>query len=277
MNFRYAIAVFLAITHLARGDDAAGEDADPLPRPSVFLSQAGADGDEDDGPVSVEELMHSVVATLPREPLHIKGSFWVRRRRGIAVTERDFEMHVHWGAEPSTARYVILGERSGKPIEEMRLVRQRGRPALWRYRKGDPLAEHPLPDLYASMHGTDLSWMDLSLSFLWWPGGKITGSERVRGYRCHVVEIPAPARPATAEPPSKQDYAKVRLWIENKHRMLLQAEGFDAAGRRLRRLWVRSVRKIDERWMIKDMEVQSYPAIHRTKLTIHEAKASDPS
>jgi hypothetical protein len=30
------------------------------------------------------------------------------------------------------------------------------------------------------------------------------------------------------------------------------------------------LKKIDDRWMIKDLEIQGFPAVHRTKLTVRE-------
>jgi hypothetical protein len=56
--------------------------------------------------------------------------------------------------------------------------------------------------------------------------------------------------------------------------MLLRAEGLAADGRVIRRLWVKSVKKINDRWMVKDLEVQQTPSPHRTKLTIHDVEAS---
>jgi hypothetical protein len=52
--------------------------------------------------------------------------------------------------------------------------------------------------------------------------------------------------------------------------MLLQAEALDPGGKAVRRLWVRSVKKINERWIIKDLEVEGFPAEHRTRLDVRD-------
>jgi hypothetical protein len=97
-----------------------------------------------------------------------------------------------------------------------------------------------------------------------------------------VVDVPAPTNgpavaagkdAAAAGTGAGRPYARVRLWIEENLRVLLQAEGYDARGEAIRRLWVQSCKKINDRWMIKEMEVQGYPEIHRTKLSIRDAKA----
>ena len=51
--------------------------------------------------------------------------------------------------------------------------------------------------------------------------------------------------------------------------MFLKAEGLDANGKQVRILWVKSFKKIHDRWMLKDMEIQSSP-LHRTKLVVRE-------
>jgi len=66
------------------------------------------------------------------------------------------------------------------------------------------------------------------------------------------------------------EYAVARLWIGKQQHLLLQAEGVDANGKVVRRLWVKSCKKIDEKWIVKEMEIQSYPVVHRTKLHILE-------
>ena len=54
-------------------------------------------------------------------------------------------------------------------------------------------------------------------------------------------EAPAPAG-------QTGPYVKVRLWIDEKLHMLLQAEGMDANGRQVRILWVKSFKKINDRY-----------------------------
>jgi hypothetical protein len=107
--------------------------------------------------------------------------------------------------------------------------------------------------------------LDLSLSFLWWRGGLVVGVEQVRGRPAIVVDVAPPVDQAP------DPYARVRLWIDEQARILLQAEGYGADGKAVRTLWVKSFKKIDDRWMVKDLEIQQYPAVHRTKLRVNDA------
>ncbi len=47
-----------------------------------------------------------------------------------------------------------------------------------------------------------------------------------------------------------------------------------ADGRVIRKLWVRAVQKVDERWIFKDLEVETTGTAHRTRL--HFDKVSFP-
>jgi hypothetical protein len=235
----------------------------------------GASQEEDSGaPPTAAELMREVRARLPREPLTITGQLQVRRRKGIVAGTLNMDMFLHLGAEPARARYTIR-DKEGNPLEQVTLTHvaagAAGAETRLAYAKGNPLAPADLPDPFRAIRGTDISWVDLTLSFLWWEGGSITNKEHVIGRSCYVVDIPAPPRTA-ASPQTGSPYAGARVWVDEKLRMILQAEGYDATRAPIRRLWVHSIKKIDERWMIKDMEVESCPAEHRTRLTVLDVK-----
>jgi hypothetical protein len=104
--------------------------------------------------------------------------------------------------------------------------------------------------------------MDLTMAFLWWRGGKITGMDSVKTVDCYVIEMNAP-------PTDKNTYASVKLWIGKKSHMMIQAEGYNAKHKKVRRLWIKSGQKIDGQWVIKDMEIQKYPKAQMTKLRVN--------
>jgi len=233
---------------------------------------------EDDEPpdLSAQRILERVVSGLPREPLTIQGLLIVRRRHGADERSLNFEMHLRWGATPATARYII-SDAFGRDLERLTVVRPQGSRPRFDYARGSPPVPADLPDLFSPIQESDLTWMDLTLSFLWWQGGSVTGAAEVRGRPCYVLDVPAPVAPSGQAVPGGWSseataYAGVRLWVDSALFMLLQAEGYDAEGTLLRRLWVKSFRKINDRWMIKDMEVQAYPAVHRTKLRIQEVE-----
>jgi hypothetical protein len=214
-------------------------------------------------PATAAELLRSVLDRLPAKPLKVSGEISIRKRHGIVERELLFNMALNWGAAPATALYVIR-DAFGSELEQMTVIRTPGSPPEYEYAAGNPPVRADLPSLGAPVQGTDFSWLDLSLSFLWWTSGRILGHEVVRGRQCYVVEV----RPS---PGDDCAYSSVRLWVDKEIRMMLQAEAYGKGGEPARKLWVRSVKRINDRWMIKDMDVESYPLAHRTKLTILEA------
>ncbi len=109
--------------------------------------------------------------------------------------------------------------------------------------------------------GTDVTWSDLSLDYLWWNDVSFDAEregETVHGQVCAVVVL-------------RQGARTVRAWIDRKTGALLQAEEFDG-DRRIRRLWGARLKKFGDRWMANVLEVETEGAGHRTKITVEELK-----
>jgi len=217
-------------------------------------------------------LLAEVVARLPQQPLRVHGDIIVRRRHGIVERSFKFDMRLSWGRDPSEASYTIR-DAFGRPLEEMTVRRSADGLPEYRYATGDPPAPAPTPDLFGPLQASDISWTDLSLSFLWWPNATVVATNEVRGRRCYVVEVSAPpsvAREADAGRPGA--YRRARLWIDAEILMLLQAEGYDMLGDCIRRLSVKSFKKINDEWMVKDLEFEELPEGPRTVLRVRNAE-----
>ena len=211
--------------------------------------------------ISADALLDDVLLRFPREPLDIHGEMIVRKRRGVELSRVAFNMVVDWGADPAQFRYRVLDDEGTVQRELVLQLHPGGCPEI-SGGQGESV------DLDSAIESTDLTWADLSLSFLWWRGGRIVGTDTAKGRDCYLVDVPAPAWGADST-----GYSRVRLWVDQSLHMLLRADAFDANDKHVRRLWVRSLKKMEGRWMIKDMEVQSYPPVQRTRLRIHSAKA----
>ena len=116
----------------------------------------------------------------------------------------------------------------------------------------------------APILGTDVTWSDLTLDYLWWDDVSFDGAregETVHGQVCAVVVL-------------KKGGRGVRAWIDRRTGALMQAEEFAAEGpaRPLRRLWGARLKKFGDRWMANVMEVETVGSGHRTKITVEELK-----
>ncbi len=223
-----------------------------------------ADLDPDEPPISADALLDDVLLRFPREPLDVHGEMIVRKRRGVELSRVVFSMVVDWGADPARFLYRVLDDEGAVQRELVLQLRPGGKPEIGGG-AGAPV------DLDSAIESTDLTWADLSLSFLWWRGGRIVGTDTAKGRDCYLVDVPAPGWGADST-----GYSRVRLWIDRSLHMLLRADAFDRNDKHVRSLWVRSIKKTEGRWMIKDMEVQGYPSIHRTRLRIHSVRTHEP-
>lgn len=220
-------------------------------------------------PASAIQIVQDVIARLPQDPLLIEGDLIKRKMHGVVLDTLRFEMLLAWGETPSRAQYTIR-DSFGADLEQLVLLRDADGALEAHYAAGNPLRPAAPPPLQQRIQNTDLTWEDLTLSFLWWPDARLAGKESVRSRPCNRIDLFAPptsvATNRPADPP--RPYAVVRAWFDEEAAMLLKAEARAATGEPLRTLWVRNFKKTNGRWMIRDLEVQSYPLIHRTRLHV---------
>ncbi len=216
----------------------------------------------EDEPPPAGALLLGVVEQLPPDPIRIAGELLVRRRRGVPVATYQVELIARWGARNPQSSYTIR-DAFGSVLEQLQIEHSET-PSI-QYAVGDPPVPASIQSLARPVQQSDISWMDLTLSFLWWTDARHEGSDSVRGFECYVIRVYPPEGLATP-------YRSVRLWIGRQAGMMMQAEGLDHNEKPVRRLWVRSVRKMEDSWMIKDMEFQHYPAVQRTRFHIDEVK-----
>jgi len=209
-------------------------------------------------------LLSGVVAVLPDIPLVVQGDLRQRDGKGKVTSTFRVEMVLDWKADVPTARYTIR-DAFGANLEHLAITWKVAGQPEYQYFEGQPFRAAALPPLNQVIQGTDITWLDLSLSFLWWPGGEVRGEEEVRGRDCHVIDVPAPPEQVTG-------FNGVRLWVDTKIGIVMRAEGYDEQGMLMRRMDVKSFKKIRDRWVIKDIEFQSFPAKTRTSLLVRDVQ-----
>ena len=212
-------------------------------------------------PQSGREVLVGTLARLPVEPAALRGVLIVRRQRGIVLLEVPFSIELDWGATPPRAVYRLL-DGFGRLKESLTVVRQVDGSSELTWHDATGMALTNSPALTDSVQGTDITWMDLSLAFLWWPEARLDGEKHFRGSLCDIVVIEPPAPIAGC--------AAMRLWVDRKLRFLRQVEQLDETGKSVRKMWVSSVGKLHDRWMIRDMEVERPGSGQRTKLHVED-------
>ena len=112
----------------------------------------------------------------------------------------------------------------------------------------DGAEKFPPEKLDEKIRGTGVTYEDLALKFLYWPGGRVLGDETVHARSCWKLQLTAPT--------SDTQYANVFLWADKKSGALMRIEGYDAGGKLVKRFEVVSTQKIDTRWFLKQMRVE---------------------
>ena len=209
-------------------------------------------------PASAADVLHGTLSRLPVEPVRISGSLILRKRHGIVVKEVPYEIDLRWGDSPATAAYRLY-DTFGRPLRTYRIARFAAGRLTTAVTDGDGVTNAP-PALTAAVEGTDITWLDITLSYLWWPDAELAGSDEFRGALCDIVLV----RPPEPLP----GCAAMRLWVDRKRGFLRQAEQINEKGERVRWMWVASVGKINDRWMIRNMEVKRPGTGVMTKLHV---------
>jgi len=245
---------FLAVCF--SGDIAAAEDGfESLP----------AGGEVVPAPTSGEALLAECVARLPLQPVSMRGWLSMRRPRGLVSRQFDFLVELNWGGDPPMSRYTV-SEQGGEILEQV-IARKAEELELIRL-SGPRLEPVPAPEWNDRIQGSDVTWLDVTLGFLWWKEPRLVGEATVKGRLCDLVEV-VPPEPVP-------NCARIRLALDRELKMLLRAEEIDHRGRVTRQMWVRAVKKMGEgdRWMVRDLEVETRGTGHRTRLHVSDVADS---
>lgn len=218
-------------------------------------------------PGDAERLRLELLAQRPAENSSINATLKLRSsdgtRREIAVSLRT-ELT---GPDTWRAIYEATPATPGSS-ETLSVIHRKDGPNEYSIAtNGSPTALNGTA-IYRPFAGSDFSAADLGLEFFHWPGAQIARSEMRRGRPCKVLVSLNPD-------PTRGGYAKVASWIDTETGGLLRAEAYDTNGRQIKEFSLRSFKKVDGRWQLREMEIISYPQDSRTRLEFDLTVESD--
>ena len=191
---------------------------------------------------SAMDVLANCRAMLPTEPVTMSGEIVLRNRKGIPSGEYGYTMRADRTATPAKLEFEFREHDSTNVIERFELLRP-----------------GPIPE--GRVLKTDVTWLDLSLDFLWWPKAEYEAEregETVHGQKCDVILV-------------SNGESQVRAWCDRKTGCLMQAEELKG-GKPRRRLWGTRIRKFDGRWFPNVLEVETLGSGHRTKIIVNDLK-----
>ena len=119
------------------------------------------------------------------------------------------------------------------------------------------------PSSYAQpIAGTDVTYEDLSLRFLYWKGSRLlpdSQDSRIKGRDCYIVQAPNPS-------PGVGQFASVCMWVDKENGTVWQIDGYGSDGKLRKRFTITSVQRLsDGSWFFKHMKMEvRNPATGRT-------------
>ena len=184
-------------------------------------------------PPSAQEILESVRMLETRQQLDLDGQ----------LRQNDTVVPFHISQTGPLIRYSfsdpdeVLELRLGESSSRLDLVTD-----------GGAAEKFPPEKLNQKIRDTGVTYDDLALRFIYWPGGRVLGDETVHARSCWKLQLAAPSRDS--------QYANVFLWVDKKSGALMRMEGYDANGKLTKRFEVVSTQKIDNRWFLKQMRVE---------------------
>lgn len=231
------------------------------PAQSLFQLEENQDAANAAKPLTAVEIMAECTARMPKGTIFLQGALNMRKRYGVSLKKFPFEATARFAGNHSAFRYKLSLSENGAPTV---FTATRSEADGLVISRSDGL---PPPNPTDSIEGTDISWLDATMDFVWWVNPVIVGTDRIKGRLCDILEVEPPAPLA--------DCKKVRLWIDRSQFVVLQAEQLDPAP--VRRMWVRAVQKVDDCWVLKNMEVETIGSGHRTLLQFDSVRFLAPA
>lgn len=219
---------------------------------------------------TAEQILKDCTRIIPKDPAVLKGTMTVKKGRTTTLAENAYTLMMDWGANPPTAECLLMEINGTNIIERALMSRPQGKPAqikLYAY-QGKEVKDLGSPAFTARIRGTDMTWLDLTLDFLWWKDVRFDDVPRGKswlGRDCHILVV-SPPQPIPG-------CSAVRIWVDVKIGCVMQAEQLGPQGEPVRKMWVQRVKKMmDDRWMIREMEIETLNSGHRTSLFVDSAE-----
>jgi hypothetical protein len=166
-----------------------------------------------------------------------------------------------------------LGSAKGGPggvAGENRILVQGGpRPSAWKWPAASGTVAVAIDDgaLFTPLAGTDLTAFDLQMPFLFWKEFVYEGITRLRGRPASTFLLYPPASIVARRP----DLAAIRVYLDPQFNALVQAEQLGENETPLKSMRVIELKKIDDQWIVKSIELRDETTRNKTRFTVTTA------
>ena len=210
------------------------------------------------------EVMQSIRRAQASQKIDLKGSL---ETQPVDALKKPTEASFRLVADGGTVRYqfsdpepVTLQIKLGETDSEL-------------MQTGGTGAGRLTPANFAKkILGTDLTYEDLALKFIYWSRGAIEGEERMKTIDVWRIRLQAP-------PGGRSAYREVILWVGKQNGALVRADGFDLAGKLAKRFEVVSAQVVNGLWVLRTLRIETFDPgtgklLSRTRMMIETPKES---
>jgi len=207
--------------------------------------------------------------------LGIAGDYYLEFQLRI-LPRRGEESFVNgqlWGSRneigPVTRVRLVSPASAKTPPTERRLLIQNGpQSSVWRADPnggvemlgGASLFEPMVPD-------TQLTAFDLQMPFIYWNNFSYEGLTRFRGRPAYVLLLRPPPDFAAKHPA----LTAVRVYLDTQFKALMQTELIGVEGAVTKTLSVVDLKKVDEQWIVKTIDVRDEATRNKTRFNVTAA------
>src|SRR5438874_4843042 len=96
-----------------------------------------------------------------------------------------------------------------------------------------------ITQLNEPVRGVAITYEDLALKFLYWPNAHVIGADFIRTRNCWKIQLQASG--------SDSQYGSILLWVDKDNGALMRMEGYDSAGKMIKRFEVVCAQKVENR------------------------------
>ena len=197
----------------------------------------------------------------------------IQAKVGTRLKREYRKLQVHttldYGAAVPMAQYSVFDNFG--TLREVMQVRfpQDGQPELHHF-VGDSKIPNPAFESDQLIEGLQFGWNELSLAFLWWPNAKTIDRGYTKARQTFIVDISVPGE-------VKLPYQKIRVHIDQREKFIYKAIAYHEQNGPIREIEANRLMKIDNLWMVKDIEIKAWPGPIKTVVTVEDVKRNEQS
>ena len=192
---------------------------------------------------TAEEIQRLVKRSYIRQEMTLTG----RLRNDETGAEAPFELSML----ANTIRF-----RFDKPVQTITLDLNDKGFVLREVVKGKN-APVPKSKYSESIRGTDITYEDVSMRFLYWPKPVKLATETFKHRTCWKLRLD--------NPDTSGAYGVAIIWVDSGNGSILRMEGYNREGKLIKRYEVVSGMKVGDGWMLKQMRIESFDPATRKR------------